>query len=181
MDEIELPGLVKRLKDSDHISFELLFNRFHQSIFNFLLIKTRDEAVAEDLLQEVFIKLWNNRLSLDEGKSVKNYLYTIADNLALNHIRHLKVVSRHEQLNDVRIFDSSQVPHFILEEKEIQEHLMQAIEDLPEKPRLIFVMSRFEDLSYAEIAERLSLSIKSVEGYMSKALKILREKLSVKI
>jgi RNA polymerase sigma-70 factor (family 1) len=181
MEETALSALAKRIKSSDHAAFEIVFNLFHQSIFSFLLIKTKDEASAEDLLQEVFVKLWTHRESLDEGKSLKNYVYTIADNLVHNHARHLKVVSRHEDKSDVKIFNSSDDPHYILQEQESMNLLMKAIEDLPEKPRLIFMMSRFEDLTYPQIAERLSLSIKSIEGYMTKALKILRDKLSFKV
>lgn len=176
-----LHELTNKIKASDQGAFEVIFNLYHESIFNFLLFKVKDDVAAEDLLQEVFFKLWKIRESLDENKSLKNYLYTIADNLSLNHIRHLKVVDRYRAGYRSNMFSDVDSPNFILEEKESLKSLMQAIEDLPEKPRMVFMMSRFEDATYQEIADRLSVSIKTVEEHMSKALKILRKKLSMKL
>jgi RNA polymerase sigma-70 factor (family 1) len=181
MDAKEIEKLIIRIKASDHHAFKIIFDLYQQEIFRFLLYQTKDSLIAEDLLQEVFFKLWKARENLDKNQSIKNYLYTIADNLALNHLRHLKVVARHEAQSKSKLFSDTQGPQFILEEKESAEHLKQAIENLPEKSRVVFMMSRFDDLSYHEIADRLSLSVKTVESHMSKALKLLREKISIKI
>ena len=81
MKETDFRTLASRIKASDQAAFEILFNSFQGVIFNFLLFKTRDPYVAEDLLQETFLKVWKNRSTLDETRSLKNYLYTIADNL----------------------------------------------------------------------------------------------------
>ncbi|MEJ1238375.1 RNA polymerase sigma-70 factor [Chryseolinea sp. T2] len=179
--EPDLNDLVKRLKASDPDAFKTVFCMWQEAIFNFLLYKTRDTARAEDLLQEAFLKLWNARTSLNENQSVKNYLYAIADNLVLNEIRHDKVVARHQADLDKVLFTNTENPEFILEEKEWKEKLEGAIASLPEKPRIIFLMSRLEDLSYQEIADRLSISIKTVESHMVKALKHMRGQLSKKI
>jgi RNA polymerase sigma factor (sigma-70 family) len=93
MKETDFRTLAIRIKASDQAAFEVLFNLFQATIFNFLLFKTKDSSLAEDLLQETFLKVWKNRSTLDEARSLKNYLYTIADNLALNHFRHAKVVA----------------------------------------------------------------------------------------
>lgn len=181
MNDNDLRNLVTRIKESDHRAFESVFDQYHQPIFQFLLYKTKDAPIAEDLLQEVFLKLWKSRTGLDEDRSIRNYLYTIADNLVLNHIRHLKVVGRHRDETGSKLFTGSDNPHFILEEEEGRRNLEKAIESLPEKSRIIFLMSRMEDLTYQEIAERLSISVKTVEGHMVKALKTLREALSLKL
>jgi RNA polymerase sigma-70 factor (ECF subfamily) len=181
MKESELNELVKRIKLSDQLAFKMLFDFFEGAIFKFLLFKTKDAAAAEDLLQEVFLKLWKVRATLDERRSIKNYLYTIADNISLNHIRHLKIVTAYQNQAPSKLFSAVENPHFILEEKEWKLRLMNAIEALPEKTRVIFLMSRLEDLTYNEIAERLSLSVKTVEGHMIKALKSLRESVSKKL
>jgi RNA polymerase sigma-70 factor (family 1) len=177
----DLNDVVKRLKASDPDAFKTVFDTWQKSIFNFLLFKTKDKARAEDLLQEVFLKLWNARTRLDESQSVKNYLYSIADNLVLNEIRHDKVVARHRSSADSALFTTNESPEFILEEKEWKDRLEGAIASLSERPRIVFLMSRLEDLSYQEIADRLSISIKTVETHMVKALKHLRENLSKKL
>src|SRR6478752_7618417 len=100
----DLNDVVKRLKASDPDAFKTVFNIWQGAIFNFLLFKTKDAARAEDLLQEVFLRLWNARTRLNENQSVRNYLYTIADNLLLNEIRHDKVVARHRSNTHVAIF-----------------------------------------------------------------------------
>jgi len=183
MKESELNELVKRIKLSDQLAFKTLFDFFEEAIFRFLLFKTKDATVAEDLLQEVFLKLWKVRATLDERRSIKNFLYTIADNISLNHIRHLKVVAAYQNHNQPssKLFSVVENPHYILEEKEWRLKLMNAIEALPEKTRVIFLMSPLEDMTYNEIAERLSLSVKTVEGHMMKALKSLRESVSKKL
>jgi RNA polymerase sigma-70 factor (family 1) len=173
--------LINRLKASDHDAFKTVFNIWQRNIFNFLLFKTKDAAQAEDLLQEVFLRLWNARTRLNENQSLKNYLYTIADNLVLNEIRHNKVVARHRSDTQVSIFTNTENPEFLMEEREWKKRLEDALASLPEKPRIVFLMSRFEDFSYQEIADRLSISIKTVESHMVKALKHMRENLSKKL
>ncbi|HYF67250.1 MAG TPA: RNA polymerase sigma-70 factor [Ohtaekwangia sp.] len=181
MKDIVPSEIIKQLKASDPCAFETVFNLYQDAIYHFLLFKTRDQPLAEDLLQDVFCKLWSVRTTLNEEQSLRNYLYTMADNLVLNHFRHLKVVSRHHREADKTIFSQGDSPHFKLEEKEWHDTLVQAIESLPEKPRIVFLMSRLDDLTYQEIADRLSLSIKTVESHMVKALKILRETITVKV
>jgi RNA polymerase sigma-70 factor (ECF subfamily) len=181
MEDRELTALAKSLKASDRDAFETLFNILHQNIFNFILYRIKDQQIAEDLLQDVFYKLWINREKLDEHQSIKNYVYTIADNLILNHIRHLKVVAKHQIESSPPHFIKADSPQFILEEKEWQSKLSSAIEKLPEKTKVVFLMSRMEDLKYQEIADRLSISVKTVETHMVKALKTLRESFFYKL
>ena len=181
MKETDFGILASRIKASDQAAFEILFNSFQAKIFNFLLFKTKDSDAAEDLLQETFLKVWKNRSTLDETRSIQNYLYTIADNLAHNHFRHAKVVADHSARVESRMFTIIDNPQFIMEEKEYHLALTAAIEALPEKTRIVFLMSRMEDLTYEEIADRLSLSIKTVESHMTKALKLLRKALPLKL
>lgn len=177
----DLRAAVLRIKASDPKAFEGVFNLYQGAIFRFLLFKSKDYSVAEDLLQEVFLQLWKTRSTLNESQSLKNYLYTIANNLVLNYIRHSKVVTQYQGQTDSKLFKDVDNPLFILEEKEWNEMLMNAIEALPDTTRIIFLMSRIEDLTYQEIAERLAISIKTVEGHIVKALKQLRDKFSIKI
>jgi RNA polymerase sigma-70 factor (family 1) len=181
MKDDDLRTLVIQVKASDHNAFKTLFHLFQESLYHFLLFKTKDHALAEDLLQEAFLKLWNTRATINENLSVRNYLYTICDNLVLNHIRHLKVVENHERLSKSKLFSDTYTPHSILEEQEWNTKIMKVIEELPEQTRVIFLMSRIEDQTYQEIADALSLTIKTVEGHIVKALKALREIINVKV
>lgn len=181
MKDIDLIGLSRRLKAADYKAFEELFNFFQRPIYQFLLYKIKDPMAAEDLLQEVFVNLWKARENLNENRSIKNYLYTIADNLVLNYIRHRHVVIRHEQKSEARIFTNTDSPQFIMEEAEWNRAVAKAIEALPDLTREIFLMSRIEELSYQEIADRLSLTAKAVEGHIVKALRILRTQLPFKL
>jgi RNA polymerase sigma-70 factor (ECF subfamily) len=168
--------LARKIKRSDSAAFRSAFDSFQAKLFAFIRYKLGDSAVAEDILQEVFIKLWENRHQLKEDLSLKSYLYTIANNLALNHLRHTKIVVRfqQEQKSEQQIGDSV---HDELVKREIRENLLRTIEKLPEKNRMVFMLSRFDDLSYREIAEQLEISIKTVESHMGKALKLLRKEL----
>ena len=172
----EITRLTERIRQSDAVAFKALFDSHHESIFNFLYFKLKEVEAAEDLTQEVFIRLWENRYQLRKDLSLKAYLYTIARNLALNHIRHQNIVlkfQRHQNGSYSREESASTE----LETNELQENLMEAIANLPEHSRIVFMMSRFEELSYKEIAERLKVSIKTVESHIGKALKLLRKSL----
>jgi len=173
MDEILLKSHVSKVKRADAVSFKALFDHFQQPIFNFLLYKLNDTATAEDLLQQVFMKLWENRRNLDENQSIKSYIYNIANNLALNHIRHEKVVLRFTKETNQDRFDN-QSPQHELEFEETQQILIRAIDRLPDKVRTVFLMSRHDQLSYKEIAARLNISIKTVESHIVSALKQIR-------
>lgn len=157
--------------------FQSLFDNYYEAIRNFLYYKSGDIEQAEDLTQEAFLILWKKRESINPEKA-KSYLYTIANNLFLNELKHQKVVLRFQQqpVSNV-VFES---PQFMMEEEEFKHKLEKAISDLPEKNRSVFLMNRVEKMTYKEIADRLGLSVKAVEKRMHKALMELR-KLSEKI
>lgn len=174
MDPAELESHVLKLKHSDQAAFKIIFDAYQQNIFNFLLFKTHDKALAEDLLQDTFIKLWDKRKHLKEEESIKAYLYRIAHNLYLNHLRHGAVMKKHQEGElKSRIFVNNAHPQYILEEQEFQLKLTHTIEALPERIKEVFLMSRIETLSNKEIAERLGLSIKTIESHIGKALQLL--------
>ncbi len=135
----------------------------------------RSSAVAEDIVQDVFLKVWNNRTQLDEQKSVKAYLYRAAINTTLNYLEKAKsqtaLSDEYENQVGVNTVDES------VAYQETEQRIQAAIDTLPPKCKVVFTLSRFEDQSYAEIAQTLSISVKSVEKHMGKALKILREQL----
>lgn len=156
------------------------YDEHFESLRAFLYYKTFDKQLSEDLVQEVFIKLWEKRKDIRK-ETLKSLLYTIANNLLINHFNHLKVVYSHE--NEVKLFPkvNSQTPEFVYQEKEFETQFNIIINQIPEGSREVFLMNRIEKLTYHEIADRLGLSVKAVEKRMSKALKIIKEKLNVKV
>lgn len=137
-----------------------------------------DIDLAKEIVHEAFLKLWEKREEVDTSKSVKSYLYTSVYNRSLNYIRDNKkfdkTEGKTELLERAESWDSSN--QMIADE--IQAKITQTLDALPEKCRQIFMMSRYEELKYKEIAEKLNISIKTVETQMSKALKALRKNLA---
>ena len=162
----------------DDDTFELLFKTHFKALHAYGMSILRDEQEAEEIVQQVFLKFWEKRNTLTIETSVKAYLYKSVYNDCLNHLRNFKTRLKY-QGEAQRMTDLYERPASArVEMNEFQNILNEAINELPEKCRTIFQMSRFEELKYKEIAEKLGLSVKTVENQMSKALKILRLELS---
>ncbi len=153
--------------------FKQSFVQYRRQIYNFLYFRCGDGALADDLCQNTFLALWENRRNV-QPDTVLSYLYKIAQNLFLNEIKHKKVVQNFS-LAAEKTELSSESPEFLLEETEFRAKLENIIASIPEKSRTVFLMNRIENLTYAEIAIRLEISIKAVEKRMKTALEILRE------
>ncbi len=134
--------------------------------------------MAKEIVHEAFLKLWEKRKEVDTSKSVKSYLYTTVYNRSLNYIRDNKKFDKTEGKTELleRSEDWDQTNHMIAAEIELK--IVQTLDSLPEKCKQIFVMSRYEELKYREIADKLDISVKTVETQMSKALKALRKNLA---
>ena len=132
-----------------------------------------DLDTAKNLVHEVFINVWQKYESLPSDTNYKSYLYTSIRNRCLNHIRSSK---KHVALEDSP--EQIQPESGGLELQELEMQVEMAINSLPEKCRIIFELSRYEELKYAEIAKKLDISVKTVEGQMTKALGILRRELA---
>lgn len=155
-------------------NFELIFDDCSESLRNIIYYKCGDLNLAEDIIQDAFVKLWKNCRKVVFYKA-KSYLFTVANNNLLNHIAHKKVVLKYEQKPHTELND--QDPQFIIEEKEFMAKLKKAIDDLPEKQRETFLLSRIDKKSYKEIAEITGVSVKAIEKRIHYALVSLREKL----
>lgn len=156
------------------------YDTYFDSLRGFLYYKTGDIGLAEDIVQEVFIKVWEKRAKVDV-KTLKSFLFTIANNLMINHMNHLKVISRHEGEVKMGTNDERRSPQFILEEKEFEVKLNNCLASMPEGCREVFLMNRIDKMKYGEIAELLDISVKAVEKRMSKALGIVREQIGMKV
>lgn len=163
-------------KDSEK-AIEQLFHLYYPYLCKLIYRVLPDAHTAEDLAQEVFYELWRQRGGLQINTSVKAYLRRAAVNRTLNYFRDRKIIFDGEEGITA---SPDRSPGIIrhLEAAELQEIIDQAIGRLPERCRMVFVLSRFEDLSYKEIAVELGISVKTVENQMSKALKYLRTALA---
>lgn len=168
---------VKQIRQDDAGAFEKLFKAYCQPLIDFARRYVQDAATAENLVQDVFLKVWENRDALNPQLNIKTYLFTAVKNQALRHLRHAGVKSRSTET--VKSMTAAVLtPEQEMNEKELSESIQKAIADLPEKCRLTFAMNRFDKLTYSEIAQVQSVSVKTVETQMSRALKSLRKQLA---
>ena len=156
-----------------------IYDAYFDALRRYLYYKTNDIDLSEDLVQEVFIKVWEKRESIKK-ETVKSLLYTIANNLMINHFNHQQVVVAHQKDN-LTVDREHHTPQFELEHQEFKQLLNQAIQEMPEGSREVFLMNRIDKLKYDEIATRLGLSVKAVEKRMSKALSVIKERIGRKV
>ncbi len=166
--------LVEKVKKSNIEAFDILFMKYSRKLYHFSLGYFKSGADAEDMIQEVFVQLWENRDKLDPQYSFNSYIFTITKNKILNVIR--KRVYENKYLDTV---SAKQIlPNFTTDDqmdfKELLEISEEAIDTLPPKRKQIFKMSRNEGMTYEEIAAELGISKKTVENQMGATLKTLR-------
>ena len=168
--------LTEGIRTGEAGAFENLFRKYCQTLIHFSRRYVQDTQIAEGLVQDVFLKIWQSRENLDPGSNIKSYLFTSVKNQALKHLRHAKVEFQGEE--NITMYDEPvKTPEEKFNESEIAAAVHRAIEKLPESRRQIFKMSRYDGLTYSEIAEVQNISIKTVETQMGRALKFLRESL----
>lgn len=168
---------LRALADGDITTFEMLFRTYYQPLCNYAYTFLQDRQDAEEIVQSTFLMVWEKKNELAIRTSVKPYLYAMVRNACLNALKHEKIKQRHageELATAERSYDS--VAH-IVATNELEIRIKEAIDELPEQCRMVFKLSRFEELKYSEIAEQLGISIKTVENHMGKALKIMRDRL----
>ena len=153
----------------------MVFRDYYTPLVRYGNTFLKDTDETEDVVQQVFVSLWEKRTQLDIHTSVRAVLYRAVHNACLNRLKHQKV--RRDYAGDWKSTQSDSEQTDALEAAELQDRINRAIEGMPEQCARIFKMSRFEQLKYQEIADQLGLSIKTVENQMGKALKIIREAL----
>ena len=152
--------------------FNRLFDLNSESLRNYLYYQCGDLQQAEDLVQEAFIKLWNNCKKVLFEKA-RGFLFAVAKNAFYNQVEHQKVVLKYAKQTQKTA--ETETPEFKLEEKEFMARLQHAIAELPEGQREVFLLNRMDQMTYKEIAEFLGVSQKAVEKRMHKALVKLRK------
>jgi RNA polymerase sigma-70 factor (ECF subfamily) len=169
---------IRRIRKGDVDQFEMLFRSSYVALVRYAKVLVRDHDSAEEIVQELFFRLWQDREKLKIESSLNGYLFRAVHNRCLHHIEHLKVVEKHAGELSWRQPETQESPAEILEYAELQDRIASILERLPERCGQIFYMNRFEGLKYSEIAEKLSVSVKTVEANMGKALKEFRNELT---
>ncbi|HEX3007910.1 MAG TPA: RNA polymerase sigma-70 factor, partial [Bacteroidales bacterium] len=174
MSNTEEVYLIHKLKEGDIKALEVLFNLHYSNLCRYLLLLFKNQLLVENIAEDIFVYLWENRETIEIKTSLEAYLYSAGRYKALNQIRN---ASRHKQINEtLAVLEQDEDTSFekMLELKELEEVLENAIRHLPPRCQEIFRLSREEDLSYKEIAHLLNISVNTVESQMGIALKRLK-------
>jgi RNA polymerase sigma-70 factor (ECF subfamily) len=169
--------LIRELQRGNAKAFELLYEQYHARLYNFCMSIIRNKQDAEGMVQEVFIAVWENRENLDENKSFSGFVFSIAKNKTLNRIKqnltrkvHLEYMQMENQVQNDIVGD--------IESRELMDYLLKTIQELPDKTKEIFLLSRNEGLTYKQIASRLDLTENVVDHEIRKSIEYIRDKLS---
>lgn len=165
------------LKEGSESAFEMVFRTYYRPLCQYAYSFLNDKDEAEEVVQAAFINIWDKRDQVEIQTSLKAYLYRIVRNSCLNVIKHEKVKQQHVAHQMVNAPSSHENAIQSVIHSELEAKIAEAMKALPEQCRLVFQLSRFEELKYSEIADQLNISVKTVENQIGKALKIMREQL----
>lgn len=164
-----------KIKEGDIKAFEAFFRRYYSSLCFFAAGITGSYEAAEEIIEELFYKLWQNRETINIFHSLKSYLYGAAKNQSLQYIEHCKIKDKYAKI--IKASNSSannENPQAMIEYRELESIVNTTLLKMPARRMQIFRMHRNEGKKYSEIAQSLSLSVKTVEAEISKSLKLLR-------
>jgi RNA polymerase sigma-70 factor (family 1) len=169
--------LVSRIRNDSREAFKLLYNRYNKKIHYFSLRYLGNVEEAEELVQSVFISIWEHRKSLDERMSVKSYIYRSSVNYIYNYLKKKAIRARfiEVELQKDEVLSNQTLDQVLLHDLEKSINLI--IEKLPPQQKKIFRLSRFDGLSHEKIAQQLNLSVRTVENQIHRALSIIKNKL----
>lgn len=170
--------LLARLKKGDILAYDQIYHMYIHKLFSFVFKILKDEADSEDIVQEVFVKLWELREQLDDHKSINSFIFTIAYNNSISIIRkRISSLKYCEHLRNDSVIQFSEDSFNEIEIDELNHHIEKLIANLPEKQKRVYLFHREHGLTYPEIAEEMGISRNTVENHMVKALKYLRHNL----
>lgn len=166
--------LVNRLRNGDESALTELYNKFWQLLFMSSYNVIKDKELCEDIIQDIFMNIWHNREKLEIHISLKGYMYACARYQVFNHLKKNKDKVHVELFDDLEKRFQHTTPETELMHEELVQQINLIIETLPDKCRIVYKLSREEQLSHKEIAERLDISTKTVENHITKALQVIR-------
>jgi RNA polymerase sigma-70 factor (ECF subfamily) len=172
---------LRKIKKNDEAAFKIVYNQFYSRLYYFIFEFIHINEITEDIVQDTFVTFWNKRFELKDNTNISAYLYTVAKNNCLYKLR--------DQRYRLKLFASSSIDQKELDYnldalscmktsvfsfQEINQIIEQTLEGLPPQCRKVFTLSRFEEKKNREIAEELNISVKAVEGHITKGLKIFK-------
>ncbi len=163
--------LITKIKQGDKHEFNRLFFRYYASLCSYVTTIIEDSSVSEDIVQNLFVKFWSDRSKIAIHTNLEHYLFKAAKNGALNHLR--SETNRKKALDKLDIMDCPEIEECSTQEEFLQK-LEECINQLPERSKEVFRLSRFEELKQKEIAEKLNISIKTIKNQIWKSLKYLK-------
>ena len=169
--------IIRRIRQGDVQQFESLFRSSYISLVRYAKSFVRDHDTAEEIVQDLFFRLWDERNKIKIETSLNGYLFRAVHNRCLHLLEHRKVIEKHEREIMQEQKESNENVSELIQYNELQSAVARVLERLPERCGRIFCMNRFEGLKYNEIAEKLAVSVKTVEADMGKALKEFRKAL----
>jgi RNA polymerase sigma-70 factor, ECF subfamily len=169
--------LISIIKQDDYSGFNRLFFKYYSSLCSYVDTIITDSSGAEDIVQNLFIKLWSDRKKILINKDINSYLFRAAKNSAMNYLRAER--NRKKAINNLEIINVQQEKEESNQEEFLQK-LEECINQLPERSKEVLLMHRFEELRQKEIAERLNISIKTIKNQLWKSLRYLKSCLEEK-
>jgi RNA polymerase sigma-70 factor (ECF subfamily) len=176
-----------RLKEGSPVAYEELFKQIFPRMIGYCRLFLQDQAQANDLVQECFVRLWEKRSTIEISQSVESLLFVMLRNKCLNYLRDHKL---HDFEKDIESIKENELQHLYQfdfigkEEKSVEERLIEAIqqsiEKLPEKRRLVFIKTKVEGKKNKEVAEELDISVKAVEKHLHQAKEQIRQEMLLK-
>lgn len=164
--------ILRLVKEGDEKAFKLIFNSFYPRLYVFSLNYLKDSAVAEEIVGDVFVKLWEKRKEIDKIINLKSYLYMMVRNASIDHLKN-KHIHKNVLFETVEHDSHTVMNEFVIEE-EVHSLLFKALEALPKKCKRVFELSCIEGLKYKDIAEDLQISINTVKSQRTRAIKLLK-------
>lgn len=169
--------IVEKISNGDQSAYEELFHTYYAHLCNFAFQFMKEQEASEEIVQDIFYNIWNSRQSLDIQVSIKSYLFSSVRNRCINQLKQIQTREKYKQYNEQQIAYSENVTHDLATENDLAALIVKSVEELPPERKKIFLLSREEGLKNKDIADKLNISIKTVENQMGKALKFLRTQL----
>jgi RNA polymerase sigma-70 factor (ECF subfamily) len=169
--------LMQQIKAENMVAFDALYAKYNKRLYKFAYSILKSSEEAENVIQDVFLNLWENRQKVEKNSSIKYYVFTIAYNSAISVLRKKSRESEFfEYLKSLQ--DLNQEPvNLELEFNELTTKLDEIVNDLPPRQKEVYLLHKVEGMKYNEIAEKLNISVNTIENHMARALKTIREKL----